>query len=400
MLNLSLINVVAMRDKLFQIFFCIYIFWGPLACVVLGQQGLSMNGNIMRILLIIIFVLSFFFYLRNGRLHSDKKIWIILVIFGACFYSTRFFYGDNADYQGQFLRWGADCISACLIGITLMKQSDFSYIHKILPIVCIILTPFFVQGTLTNAVDQPTMHLDSGMSYQSVAYYLAVLFCMSSYYALAFKDSTKKIIWFLLILCLPIQAVTCCMSGGRGGLVLFCVYLVVMAYVMLKFIKVSKVKILLGSIIGVVLFSYVANRFNLWDSAGFQRSSGLLNDNDRFELWKPIWRYIENNSYLGYGLGGDYFTFGFYTHNIFIDFLLETGIIGTIILIVFFFKVYKNIFIHCWSDDIFILLMIISIYGLVMNLFSGYWITTYSHWLAIGVSMTSNRYFNKFQNIK
>ena len=46
------------------------------------------------------------------------------------------------------------------------------------------------------------------------------------------------------------------------------------------------------------------------------------------------------------------------------------------------------------NEDI-IILFIISLYGLVMNVFSSYWIVTYSHWMALGVAMTCRKYFGR-----
>lgn len=378
-----------MKEKLFSFFFCIYLFWGPLACAVLGQQGLSMDGGIMRMLLFIITVLSLFFYVLYGHTNKDDKVWITMAVFGLLFYSTRYLYGySNEGYQGQFLRWGSDCVSACLIGMTLMKVKDYSYIHKILPLICIILTPFFVRNTLENAVDQGQMILDSGMSYQSVAYNLAIIFCISLYYAFINRNYTPKLVRFIMILCMPIYAVSCCMSGGRGGVVLLVVYIVLMGILMLRYRLITKTKLSFIIILGAASFLFLANHLGLWTSAGFERTSGLLSDDDRFLFWKQMWVYIVDNNFIGYGLGGDYYTYGFYTHNIFIDFLLETGILGSIILIVIFYRNYKLILQNSYSDEMFVLLLIISVYGLVMNIFSGYWITTYTHWLILGVAMT------------
>lgn len=378
-----------MKDKLFSLFFCLYIFWSPLSCAILEQQGLSMDGGIMRMLLLIITVISFLFYTLYGRTKYDHKVWMVMIVFGILFYSTRFLYNySNDGYQGQFLRWGSDCVSACLIGMTLMKVKDYSYIHKILPLICIILTPFFVQNTLEHAFDQGQMILDSGMSYQSVAYNLAVIFCISLYYVFINRNYTSKLVRYVMMVCMPIHAVTCCMSGGRGGVVLLVVYIAAMCMLILKHRLISKTKLSFIIILGVLVFILVANHLGLWMSAGFERSSGLLSDDDRFLFWKQMWVYIVDNNFLGYGLGGDYFTYGFYTHNIFIDFLLETGVLGTIILIVLLYRNYKRIVQYSYSNEIFVLLLIISIYGLVMNLFSGYWITTYTHWLILGVAMT------------
>lgn len=385
-----------MKDKLFSLFFCIYLFWFPLACVILAQKGMSMDGSIMRMLLVSIFVLSFIFYLNYKFARQELKVWSVLLVFGLLFYITRFFYSTvDEGYHGQFLRWGADCVSACLIGMTLMKLKDYSLIHKFFPWICIILTVFLVYSTFENAREMGQMHLEGGLNYQIVAYNLAVLFCLSFYYAFINKESSFKIVRILMVCCLPLQAVACCMSGGRGGVVLLVVYLLVMAYIMLHFHIITISKLVFIGILGMCLFMYAANYFHLWEAAGFMRSSGLLKDDDRFLLWKGIWHYVEDNYGIGYGLGGDYYTFGFYTHNILLDFVLETGFLGTIILTYIFVKIYKAIFNQCMNNNIFIILVIISLYGLVMNMFSGYWITTYSHWMALGIAMTCRKYFGR-----
>lgn len=381
------------KDSLFSIFFCIYVYWPSLMFAVLGENGMELDGGLMRSTLTVIFAVSCLFFFLYKISKRDIKIISILVLFGILYYITQYFYsiGNVQGYQGQFLRWGADCVSACLIGISLMKLKSYKLVHRLMPILSIALTPLFVKSTMENAALSGQMHLEGGMNYQTVAYTLAVMFCVSLYYAIVNKEFSNKLIRIVSLLCLPFQAVACCMSGGRGGVVLLVVYIVVMLYIMQYNKIVSKKKVMFIALLGFCVFVIAANHLDLWNSAGFIRSSGLVQDQDRFDLWKGIWAYVEKNNYIGYGLGGDYFTFGFYTHNIFLDFILETGIVGSIFLISIFYNVYKTIFKKCTVNNIFILLAIIGIYGVVMNLFSGYWITTYAHWMILGASVTSKK---------
>ena len=381
------------KDSLFSIFFCIYVYWQSLMFVVLGEKGMELDGGLMRTTLSVIFAVSFFFFFSYRISKKDIKVISILALFGLLYYITQFFYssGNVQGYQGQFLRWGADCVSACLIGISLMKLKSYNLVHRLMPILAIALTPFFVESTMKNAVLSGQMHLDGGMNYQTVAYTLAVMFCISLYYAIVNKEFSNKLIRIASMLCLPFQSVACCMAGGRGGVVLLVVYIVVMLYLMQYNKILSKKKVMFIALLGFCVFIITANHLDLWSSAGFNRSSGLIQDQDRFDLWREIWTYVEKNNYIGYGFGGDYFTFGFYTHNILLDFILETGIVGCIFLIAIFYNVYKTIFKKCTVNNIFILLAIIGIYGVVMNLFSGYWITTYTHWMMLGASVASKK---------
>lgn len=68
--------------------------------------------------------------------------------------------------------------------------------------------------------------------------------------------------------------------------------------------------------------------------------------------------------------------------------MLETGIVGTIILARIFYKSYKRLYELTALNEIFVVVMIFFIYGFVMNLFSAYWISTSSNWMAFGISMT------------
>ncbi len=383
------------KDKLFSLFFSLYLFWHPLTCVIFEENGISMDGMFMRIILTVIFIISGLFYLVYKKTYQETKVIGVLLFFGLMFYSTRLFYSYEPEgYQGQFLRWGADCISACLIGMTLMKLKSYSAIHKILPLICIVLTPFLITYTLKNA-EVWQMKIEGGLNYQEMAYTLAFLVGFSLYYLLINKGFTSKIVRILIAVCIPFQAVACIMSGGRGGVVLLVCYLFAIAYLMLHFKMIKPTMLIIIGILGICLFLVLINTLHVEDSQGFSRSSNLLNDDDRFLLWQSIWHYVVDNHFVGYGIGGAYYSFGFYTHNILLDFIIEVGALGFPILVWAFVKVYKTIFAFCAKNDIFIILVIVGLFGLVMNMFSGYWITTYAHWMALGVAMTCRRYFSK-----
>ena len=175
------------------------------------------------------------------------------------------------------------------------------------------------------------------------------------------------------------------MSGGRGGFVLLVVYIVYLAYLMLKYHIVSKSQLIGIVIVSAIGFFILANYLGLFESAGFLRSSQGVKDNDRFELWAEYLPYIVQSPLIGHGLGGDYFTWGFYSHNIFVDWLVEVGLLGFIILSVVFYRTYKKLLQLTKYNQIFIVILILFVYGVIMNMFSGYWISTNTHWLVFGI---------------
>ena len=85
-------------------------------------------------------------------------------------------------------------------------------------------------------------------------------------------------------------------------------------------------------------------------------------------------------------LGSDFMTWGFYSHNIFVDFLAETGIIGFVLFVTLFIWIVKTLLKQCFIDEYYIFIMCIGLYGLVMVLFSGYWISMYQIWMLMGVA--------------
>ncbi len=366
---------------------------------ILGLQGLGLDGSIMRMVLVVIAAISWMFYLSySPKNRCETKVIILLALFGALYFLTQLFYSDKSNYEGymgQFLRWGADCVSSVVIGMTLMKLKNYDLFHKILPWECLVLTPFMALSTIRLGTEQAMMHLDGGFNYQSVAYAMAVLFCISLYYSFIYQNKKQTlIVKMVMLLAMLVQAACCAMAGGRGGLVLLAVYIVYMGVYLIRNNIVSKPKLFFFTIVTVLGFFIVANQLGVWGSAGFARSSNAINDNDRWLLWKEFWVYIARNPIIGHGLGGDYFTWGFYSHNLIVDLLLEAGLIGAIIILTIYFKTYKRLLDLSTNNQVFVIIIIMFIYGVVMNMFSGYWISTNSNWLAFGVAYTSVNYYS------
>ena len=387
-----------MKEKLFQIFFCVFIFWEPVLYSFLGESGVDLDGGIMRFVLVGLFVISWMFYFSfSPKRNEEKKMLLILALFGVAYYSTRFFYSGVAAgtlkyYNGQLLRWGADCTSACALGMTLPKLKNYEVIHKILPLESIALTPFMLNAIISGGADAVQYSVGGGLNYQLLAYYMAILFCVSLFYSFVYKKKQNIIVKLAAIATMLIQAVACCMAGGRGGLVLLVVYVIYMGYYFFKRNILSKGELIGVAIVCLAGFLFIAEKLNMWSSSGFKRSSGLVDDDDRLLMWAKIWHFIPDNYYMPYGLGGDYFTFGFYTHNVLLDWCIELGVVGAFIMCIIYWKTYISIFRLSKYNEIFVIAMIIAIHAVVMNMFSGYWISTAGIWLAFGIAMVASNY--------
>ena len=80
-----------MKEKLFSIFFCIYLFWNSILSSVLGQNGIEMDGMFMRITLVVIFAIAFYFYMAiKPRVDGERKAWVYIILFAILYYSTQY----------------------------------------------------------------------------------------------------------------------------------------------------------------------------------------------------------------------------------------------------------------------------------------------------------------------
>lgn len=380
-------------QRLFPFLFVFFLFLDPLYMGLCSITGIQNDGIVLRLYLTVVFFVSFLSYWKIKSyvgFTRDINLFLILISFGALYFLTSQIYGIVTGlFLGHFLRWGAQCVPAVLMGVTFINYENKEEIYKYIPFIVIFLTIFITTISMSNNATR-AQYVDeiSGLNYQLVSYYMALLFTTTLFYQFIRPCKMRSKILSIIMYCMmAVQGVACTMSGGRGGFILLVVYIVFMLFVFLKKNVLSVSQILILIVFSVVVFILIANYVNLWDSAGFQRTIHPLQQNTegRLQDWKKILEYFWNSPFIGNGIGSDFYTLGFYSHNIIIDFLVETGIIGCGFLILWFYKIEKFILYNSIYSDIMTFISIFAIYGLVMNCFSGYWISTYYHWLVLGV---------------
>ena len=374
--------------KIFPLLFTLFLFLDPLYMALCSFWRIKNEGSILKLYLVIVSCISMFSYFFVAK----KKIrhfplFVGLILFAMLYYSTSIIYGyDNDLYMGQLLRWGAQCVPAVLMGVIFAQYNEKDKLLNYIPYCIVILTPFIAGIALANSSNYGQYTDDvSGLNYQLIAYYMAVFFGISGSLSLFSKKSSKMLKYCMFCL-MTFQAVVCMTSGGRGGFVLLIVNIIFISFVLIKRKKISYRQILLIYTLCFVLIVIIGNYYNIWDSAGFQRViNPIAQQTGRKDDWLEVLTYFEESPIFGNGLGSDFYTWGFYSHNILVDFLAETGVIGTIILCHVFFKMEKTIMSRALYQDVFICISFFALYGIVMNCFSGYWITTYYNWLIFGI---------------
>lgn len=400
-----------MIRKLFPIWFVIMMFIEPLYLVICYQLGIEREGSLYKAFLASCFCVSLFFYLAcssKAEKKADGLLFFGLTVFGMIYYMTSVFYGySNFYHTGHFLRWGVQCIPAVLVGLIAARYKESFRINYFIPLIVIVLTPFIAAASLRGGHELGQYKDEtSGLNYQLISYFMAVLFGSTAYYLFFAEKKVKFLIVNLIMYaCLAMQGLICAMSGGRGGFVLICVLISVLLYFAIKKNQISKKKIILIISLSIIVFLILANVFSLWDSGGFQRViNPLAQQTGRKDDWQEVLGYFWQSPVWGNGLGSDFYTWGFYSHNILVDFLAETGIIGFIILCTAFFKIEMHVFKQALVNNLYIFFCVFALYGLVMNMFSGYWISAYPNWLVLGLAwggyVSKNRNINTKSNLK
>lgn len=378
--------------KLLPFIFTFFIFAEPAFNLGCHFLGIERDGIVYKCYLasIAATVAAVYYFCNRNKKIDYITLFLFIIIFGLLYYLTSMFYGyPTRFHSAHFLRWVASCVPAVLMGVTLTYSFNKEKINKCLPFIVITLCPFIAFASLRGAQKYGQFtDEESGLNYQLISYYMAQLFAVSCYYLyISANRINNKIINILMYLMMAISGIVCIISGGRGGFVLLCMYLVVLLYIIYKRGYISKTNIFLLVGTSTILFLALANYFDLWDYAGFKRViHPLAQQTGRKDDWLEVLTYFFNSPIYGNGLGSDFYTWGFYSHNIVVDLLAETGVIGLGLFGYLFFWTIRTIYRQSQVDDFYVLVLIIAMYGLIMNCFSGYWISAWPNWFAFGVA--------------
>jgi O-antigen ligase len=235
-------------------------------------------------------------------------------------------------------------------------------------------------------------------AYQTQSYVSAFAYCLNLSFLLygaqykLFKFHYYK--WFKIIeyILLLVQISGVLFSGGRGGFVLLVSSSVILLWVKSKDknFRINKVFIIIlfltvvglltvPKIVKVDLFSESTQRIFSYISP---RGLDLTETSDRDVLYYKAFELIKERPISGYGLFG-FYDYIFYPHNIFLEILLNGGIIFllfAIIIVLIFFTKLKLIIHHAPSN---LVILSVVIFPMTELMFSGTYMVTPLFWFAI-----------------
>lgn len=318
---------------------------------------------------------------RISRLEVRTILFMFFILILFWFTQLRF-PNSSSSFRNYFLLFGSECIPAAYIGARLGRDFSSNKVDSILPFFIVIVSvllgvlgwEYIRSGVLIKSDDR-------AINYQTMSYYMAFCYSYCAYLLLfsqRFQSARSWLIRLILFFDMLFCAIMCLLNGGRGAFV----YIVVITfYLLIRLFRSSKLK--KGTAVLVIafvsfLFVYLSFHFNVWNSVGMSRVLGHLTDDDiRIQRYANGISVFLDSPVFGKGIGSVWMTIGFYSHNLFIDLLAETGLIGTLLFSGILILLFVRLFRLTKINSNVALILIVGIGALLESMFSGYWLAMY-----------------------
>ncbi len=376
---------IVKNTKLIDILLLVFLYTSPVInCVLYILNKEAASGQLALVYIIVALCLIGMIILGFKRNISKKVValivfWIVITYFFV-FTGQKMQY-VNAWYASELKAYLAVSFTIVLFVISISWRKKNSIDNRLVVLLDILITviTFLVVLNSNDVTSGGLMKDSSGFLYQNTSYYAAFGIGMSVYLSCELKLENKFCKWkrISLIFLIVLQMLICFMAGGRGGAVLS------MFLLLYGIWRIYGIKgILYSSVPAIVALLFLPSIFNLIsinlgvDTKGLERALSIfgdgLKDSNRNVLWVGAIEAFWEKPILGHGIGSIFYLINSYAHNMFIDLLAETGVLGTgifcVLLVVFVYKItilYK-------TSSMYRFLTMTFICGFVMNLFSGY----------------------------
>ncbi|MAP80968.1 MAG: hypothetical protein CL526_07745 [Aequorivita sp.] len=357
-----------------------------------GSTSLSRYFTIpIRLILLISF---FYFFKKTGKKQNNRALRAFLVFSG--FYLLRIFYeiifGTSEFYMSklEFLLYFVSFVLLPFYFISKIKfnPADYNKIFKTVIASCFFLSLFtyLFYRDLLGSVSRISMEISKDENYISP---LALSYCASLgigigvAYLLSNKTSSsiKMLILLVIISCM----VPFFLGASRGSLLALAIPFL-FYFLFSQGIK-RKFQIIFSLLLGIVTMLYATNflgtgvfdRFFMISEAIDQGSSSAI----RLQIWKSDLNQFLNHPFFGNSLESEFALH--YPHNIFIEILITTGVLGFIPFSLFLILILKKSVKIVKIYPRYFWLFVVFMQSFVQYLFSGaIWNAS---WLAIGSAL-------------
>lgn len=337
--------------------------------------------SILRFVIPPIFTLMAFKYLSRKALNN---MIILEVVFGiSYFYSILM--GNTGGYN--IFLYLIMTIFMCIPFMALcMSIENYRCLYKKLILAAdinsIILIVYLVITSTTITYSMPA-------TYQ-------LLFCAVFHSNEMFEQQKKKrVIRALLVI---VEAVLVFIKGARGPLFCLALFIAIKAIIGLRKNRTALVITVFGSIfiffaalnMNTVLntIGEVLEKYNIYSRSFLQiKNHSIFDDSGRGAIQDKAVEYLMKNPVFGYGAAGELgYLNGSYPHSIFLELMLNFGVVFGLIVIIFL--CYKTIKAFFYEDGIAKQLMIVfTVLGIVMLSLSSTYLQNIYIFMFLGISL-------------
>lgn len=377
-----------------------------------------------KMLAMVLAVVTAFIVIANFRGGNKKGIIrtivpmafvVFLFAFGTAFYPSSSFPDSATLHQSELLALAGQVVPAMLLAVVVSKKKECQYeMMRATPLIGFLLSVVAIRTVLNPAEVNASGYVavEGGLNYQNVAYMGAYAFAFLGYYIVCYnKIEWPKIFKFFLVryflygLFFAVFVIVI-LSGGRGGFVVLGFHSLLFIYMYFRKTTIERKKakkfffIILLVILAFVIFSLI-QRVSA-DFAALERITGMFGgdgDTGRENLRTMALQSFSESPILGYGFGSVFFAIGDYSHNIFTDIMVETGIVGLLVFLYILFKAGKSMIKSSNETIIDYLWLVIFIDGFGQALFSGYYLANIPLWWSIAFALCGRRVAPKREQI-
>ena len=345
-------------------------------------------GILLRVMCMFVFAFSIYLaYSTSNDYTSNRTLnifWLSFFLILSILLSMYITYTahDFPHYlhSGMILSFGSKVIAASFIALSWNKRN---FINDVL----LWIVPFVVFFTvfLYLAVIKlgTGYYFELSIGYQSLSYAAAYSIGLLLFFI---KNYNKKLKWlkYLSWFLIGVNFYLMLSGGGKGAFVLTCVFFICF---FCDLIKKKVVYLFIGIAIFIVFEKQIILNI-LGNLAGGNRILALFLSNNineitsgRDSLYIKGINTLFDRYFLGGGPGSVLYDIGFFSHNIFLDILIDWGFVFFFLFLFIIFIVLKKCFKN-WHDASISFLFLIFLGQFIMLFFSGSFYESFGLWFS------------------
>lgn len=314
----------------------VVFFYSAIIALVLYQTGATSFGTITAFVAMSLTLLSLLFTKRQG-VSQEGRLLLFCILY---LLLTQVILLPDAGKLSKYL--AQMFITAMMFNITI-TDDEHRYLKKIYKVSMIVYSVMIIRSIMLNPLEyvHASITLFDALfdpNFIGLPIVLGTTFLLDD-----ILHSSKKLLVVLNSLGFLICVLAIVQTSSRGSMLGLAISSGLIIFNYLKDNRESK-KTYFQIALVLIAIVYMMEKLMTGFEDNFARIIDFDEDfdNNRFFLWNHSIELFKNNILFGAGLGSMVLRYGLASHNTFLELLCETGIIGFIIFVLFFFKMYKK----------------------------------------------------------